>query len=52
MGNNSHALEAHIGVENEYLVYPVWVVDANYNFHIVLVDAGNGKILSSQQISK
>lgn len=32
VGNNSHALESHIGVENGYLVYPVWVVDSNYNF--------------------
>jgi uncharacterized membrane protein YkoI len=52
VGNGSHSLEAHIGVENGYLVYTVWVVDGNYNFHRVVVDAGNGKILSSQQISK
>ena len=52
VGNGSHSLEAHIGVENGYLVYTVWIVDGNYNFHRVVVDAGNGKILSSQQISK
>ena len=33
-------------------MYTVWIVDGNYNFHRVVVDAGNGKILSSQQISK
>jgi hypothetical protein len=27
------------------------VVDSNYNFHGVLVDSGNGKVLSSTQVS-
>ena len=45
VGNNSHAVAAHFGIVNGYLVYTVWVVDGSYNFHKVIVDAGNGKIL-------
>jgi hypothetical protein len=52
VGNNSHAVAAHLGVENGYLVYTVWLVDGSYNFHKVIVDAGNGKVLSSQPVSK
>ena len=33
VGNNSHAVAAHLGVENGYLVYTVWLVDGDYNFH-------------------
>jgi hypothetical protein len=51
-GNNSHAVAAHLGVENGYLVYTVWLVDGSYNFHKVIVDAGNGKVLSNQPVSK
>jgi hypothetical protein len=52
VGNNSHAVAAHIGVQNGYLVYTVWVVDPNMKFNRVIVDAGNGKVLSNQQISE
>ena len=52
VGNNSHAVAAHLGVENGYLVYTVWLVDGSYNFHKVIVDAGNGNVLSSQPVSK
>ena len=51
-GNNSHAVAANLGVENGYLVYTVWLVDGSYNFHKVIVDAGNGKVLSNQPVSK
>jgi uncharacterized membrane protein YkoI len=50
--NNSHAVAAHFGVENGYLVYTVWVIDGTYNFHRVVVDAGDGKVLANQPISK
>jgi hypothetical protein len=52
VGNNSHAVAAHFGVENGYLVYTVWVIDGTYNFHGVVVDAGDGKVLANQPISK
>src|SRR5262249_1287920 len=52
IGNNSHAVAAHFGMENGYLVYTVWVIDGSYNFHKVIVDAGNGKVLSNQPVSE
>jgi hypothetical protein len=52
IGNNSHAVAAHFGMENGYLVYTVWVIDGSYNLHKVIVDAGNGKVLSNQPVSK
>jgi hypothetical protein len=48
VGNNSHAAAAHFGVVNGYFVITVWVIDGSYNFHQVIVDAGNGKVLVSQ----
>lgn len=50
VGPNSHGISAHIGVINGFLVYTVRVMDANNNTHRVIVDAGNGKILSSIQL--
>ncbi len=52
VGNNSHAVAAHIGDENGYLVYTIFVLDPNMNFNTVIVDPGNGQVLSSKQISK
>ena len=50
VGLNSHATSAHIRIVNGYLVYTVHAADANNNIHRVIVDAGNGKVLSSQQL--
>lgn len=50
-GSNSHAVAANLGQENGFLVYTVWVADSNYNFHRIVVDAGNGNILTSQNMS-
>ena len=52
IGNNSHAVAAHIGDENGYLIYTIFVLDPNMNFNTVIVDPGNGQVLSSKQISK
>ncbi len=52
IGNNSHAVAAHIGDVNGYLVYTIFVLDPNMNFNTVIVDPGNGQVLSSKQISK
>jgi hypothetical protein len=51
VGGNSHAAAVKIGVVNGFLVYMAFVVDSNNNFHGVLVDSGNGKVLSSTQVS-
>src|SRR5919108_4435599 len=52
VGNNSHAVAAHIDEQNGYLVYSVMVIDPSMNFSKVIVDPGNGQVLSSKQISK
>ena len=52
VGANAHAAAVRIGVVHGFLVYMALVVDSNNNnFHRVLVDAGNGKVLSSTQMS-
>ena len=40
-----------IVVVHGLLVYIALVVDSNNNFHAVLVDDGNGKVLASTQMS-
>ena len=52
VGNNSHAVAAHLGDVNGYLVYTIFVLDPNMNFNTVIVDPGNGQVLSSKPISK
>jgi uncharacterized membrane protein YkoI len=47
---SSHAVSAHVGIKNGYLVYSVRIVDSNNNLHWIIVDAGNGKVLLSQQL--
>jgi len=51
VGGNSSAIAGFIHPENGFLVYNVIVLDANNNIHRVIVDAGNGKVLSSQSMS-
>jgi hypothetical protein len=59
VGNTSKAIAAHLGVENGYLVYFTWTVDTvppifvgpGMVLHKVIIDPGNGKILSSQNVS-
>ncbi|MGB8935694.1 MAG: hypothetical protein WCC17_11380 [Candidatus Nitrosopolaris sp.] len=51
VGANAHAVSVRIGVAHGFLVYIALIVDSNYGFHTVLVDAGNGKVLSSAQLS-
>jgi uncharacterized membrane protein YkoI len=50
VGPNSYGISAHLGVVNGFLVYTARVVDTNNNIHRVIVDAGNGKVLSTIQI--
>ena len=51
VGANAHAAAVRIGVVHGFLVYMALVLDSNNNFHGVLVDAGNGKVLASTQLS-
>jgi hypothetical protein len=51
VGANAHAVAVRIGVVHGFLVYMALVLDSNYGFHGVLVDAGNGKVLASTQMS-
>lgn len=50
VGTNSSAVAAFIHPESGFLVYNVFVMDGN-SVHKVIVDPGNGKVLSNQQIS-
>ena len=51
VGPNSHAVSVRIGVVRGFVVYIALVSDINHSIHRVLVDAGNGKVLSSTQLS-
>jgi hypothetical protein len=51
VGTNAHAIIAHLGIVNGFLVYTILLTDTNSNFHYVTVDVGNGKVLSSNQLS-
>ena len=50
-GSNASAVAAFIHPENGFLVYDVLVLDSSNNIHRVIVDPGNGKVLSNQQMS-
>jgi hypothetical protein len=52
VGAGAHAASVRLGIVQGSLVYTAWVVDNNYNFHHVLVDPGNGKVLALSQIPK
>jgi hypothetical protein len=51
VGPNSHAVSVRIGVLHGFVVYVALVSDINHSIHSVLVDAGNGKVLRSTQLS-
>jgi Peptidase propeptide and YPEB domain len=51
IGNNSHAVAAHISDENGYLVYVVVIADSNGKVHKLIIDPANGKILLSRELS-
>jgi hypothetical protein len=50
VGPNSHAVSVRIGVVRGFVVFIALVSDINHGIHSVLVDAGNGKVLSSTQL--
>lgn len=51
IGNNSHAVAAHVSDENGYLVYVVIIVDSNGKVHKSVIDPANNKILLSRELS-
>jgi hypothetical protein len=51
VGPNSHAISVRIGVVRGFVVFVALVSDINHGIHTVLVDAGNGKVLRSTQLS-
>jgi hypothetical protein len=50
-GSNASAVAAFIHPERGFLVYDVFVLDPSNNIHRVIVDPGNGKVLSNQSMS-
>jgi hypothetical protein len=50
-GSNSSAVAAFIHPEGGFLVYDVYILDSSNNIHRVIVDPGNGKVLSNQRMS-
>jgi hypothetical protein len=50
-GSNASAVAAFIHPENGFLVDDVFVLDSSNNIQRVIVDPGNGKVLSNQQMS-
>jgi hypothetical protein len=51
VGPNSHAISVRIGAVHGFVVYIALVSEINHGIHNVLVDAGNGKVLRSAQLS-
>jgi uncharacterized membrane protein YkoI len=51
VGNGSHAVAAHIGGENGYIVYTVCVFDPNGKLHKIIIDPADGKILLTRELS-
>jgi hypothetical protein len=51
VGANAHAAAVRIGVVHGFLVYVALVIDSSNNFHGVIVDPGNGKVLASNPVS-
>ena len=51
IGNNSTTVAAFIHPDKGSIIYDIFALDSNNNVHKVIVDPGNGKILSSEQMS-
>jgi hypothetical protein len=51
LGNNSRVIAANLGHENGYLTYTIFASDPDANIHRLVIDPGNGKILSSSKLS-
>jgi uncharacterized membrane protein YkoI len=51
VGNDSHAVAAHIGGENGYLFYTVCVFGPNGKIHKIIIDPADGEILLARELS-
>ena len=51
IGNKSYAMEAATDVKNGYIEYSIILGTPDMKFYNVVVDPGNGKVLSSHQLS-
>jgi hypothetical protein len=51
ISSNSSVVAAFIHPGRGFLVYDVFVLDSSNNIHRVIVDLGNGRVLSNQQMS-
>ena len=49
IGPNTIVLSGSVGTESGFLVYRIAALDSNNNIHMILVDPGNGKVLSQRQ---
>ena len=51
LGNNSRVVAGHLDIVNGYLIYTICAIDSDMNIHRLIVDAGNGNVLSSSKLS-
>ena len=51
LGNNSRVVAGHLDIVNGYLVYTICAIDPDMNIHRLIVDTGNGNVLSSSKLS-
>ena len=51
LGNNSRVVAGHLDFVGGYLVYTMCAIDPDMNIHRLIVDAGNGNVLSSSKLS-
>ena len=51
IGNNSTTMAAFIHPENGFVVYNIFTVDSNNAVHRVIIDPGDGSVLSSQKMT-
>ena len=51
IGNNSTTIAAFIHPEKGFVVYNIFTVDSNNDVHKVIVDPGDGSVLSSQKMT-
>ena len=51
VGNDSRVVSAHLDVINGYVTYTVCAIDPGMTIHRIVIDAGNGNVLSSSNLS-
>jgi uncharacterized membrane protein YkoI len=51
IGNNSTTIAAFIHPEKGFVVYNIFTVDSNNDVHKVIIDPGDGSVLSSQKMT-